>query len=63
MLFFVDTAGCCPVSAANVIGFDFQAGNGVGSSISTQHERIVTLITICFLCIRIDFNHPSPDNA
>ena len=57
-LIFIDLAACCTVSAADVIGQDFEAGHGVGLGFVAQEKISHFLIGISEMRVRLD-----PDQA
>ncbi len=61
--FFVNTPAGGAVGATNIVGFDFQSGNRIGTGFARKQQIVVALITIGLLGLFVDLDHASPHGA
>jgi hypothetical protein len=62
-LFFVDSTSRRTVSAFDIVRLNFEAWNGITSSVIAQHQRIASLISVGLLSSRINLDHATPDDT
>src|SRR6476469_7998062 len=60
---FVHLAGGAAVGAADVVGFDFEAGDAVGPAGGGEEQVVVPLVAVGLLGLGIDLDHAAPDRA